>query len=64
MHLQVETYDYLQISTPKMLGKVVANILCVVVCKPNGMDDIRCIKELDDEPQCTFQIPNVEGAFN
>ena len=23
-------------------------------CKLNGLDDIKCIRELDDEPQCTF----------
>ena len=38
-----ETYDYLQVFMPKMLWKVVANKLYVVVCKPNGMDDIICI---------------------
>jgi hypothetical protein len=31
-----------------MLWKVGANILCVVICKPNGMDDNICIWELDD----------------
>ena len=51
-------------STPKMLWKVLANKLCVVVCKPIGMDDIRCIIEVDDEPQCTFQISKAEGTFN
>ena len=56
MHPQVETYDYSKISTAKMLWKVVANKLCVLVSKPNGMDDIICIWELDDEPRCTFQI--------
>ena len=40
-HCQVETYDYLQIFAPKMLWKVVANKIRVMVCKPNGMDDIR-----------------------
>ena len=35
-----------------------------VGCKPNGMDDIICIWELDDEPQCTFQISKVRGTFN
>ena len=50
MHWQIETYDCLQISTPKMLWKVVANKLCVVARKSNGLDDIMCIKELDDEP--------------
>ena len=33
----------------------------VVVCKPSGLDDIRCVWELDDEPQCTLQISKVEG---
>ena len=41
-------------SMPKVFWKVVANILCVVVYKPNGMDDIKCIQELANEPQCTF----------
>ena len=53
-HKQVETYDYLQISMPKMLWKVVANKLYVVVCKPNGFDDTKWIWALDDEPQWTF----------
>jgi hypothetical protein len=35
---------------------VVANKLCVVVCNPNGMDDIICMSELNDELQFTFQI--------
>jgi hypothetical protein len=47
-----------------MLWKVVANILCVVVCKLDGMDDIRCVGGLGDEPQCTFQISKAEGTFN
>ena len=64
MHWQVETYDYLQISTLKMLWKVVVIILCVVVRKLNGMDDIICICELDDEPQYTFQISTAKGTFN
>ena len=32
-----------------MLWKVVSNKLCVVACKQNGLDDIKCIWELDDE---------------
>ena len=36
----------------------------MVVCKPNGLDGIKCIQELDDEPQCTFQISKVEGTTN
>ena len=49
-HWQIETCDYLQISTTKMLWKVVANILYVLVCKSNNLDDIRCIWQLDDGP--------------
>ena len=57
LHAQhVDTGEYLHISTPKMLWKVVANKLSVMVCKPNGMDDVICIWELDGEPKCTFQI--------
>ena len=55
MYWQVETDDYLQVPTPKMLWKVVANILFVAICKTNGLDDIICIWELDNEPQRTFQ---------
>jgi hypothetical protein len=44
--------------------KVVANKLCVMVWNPNGMDDIICISELNDEPQCTFQISKTVGTFN
>ena len=47
-----------------MFWKVVAKKLCMVVCKPNGLDDIRCTWKLDDEPQWTFQISKVEGTFN
>ena len=47
-----------------MLWKVVVIILCVVVRKLNGMDDIICICELDDEPQYTFQISTAKGTFN
>ena len=47
-----------------MLWKVVANKFCVTVCKPNGLDNIKCILELDDEPQCASQISKVEGTFN
>ena len=47
-----------------MLWKVVVIILCVVVRKLNGMDDIICICESDDEPQYTFQISTAKGAFN
>ena len=61
---EVETCVYSQISTPKDFWKVVLNKLCVVVCKPNGMDDMRCIWKLDDEPQCTFQILKAKGTFN
>jgi hypothetical protein len=61
---QAETCDYLHNFAHKMLWKVVPNEACVVVCKPNGMDDIICIWELDDEPQCTFQIWKVEVIFN
>ena len=50
MHWQIETCDYLRISMPKMLRKVVAKKLHMVVCNPNGMDDIKCIWKLDDEP--------------
>jgi hypothetical protein len=46
-----------------MLWKVVANKLCVVVCKPNGMNDISCTWQLDVEPQCTFQISKAEGTL-
>ena len=46
-----------------MLRKVVANELCVVVRKPNGLDDIMYIWQLDDEPQCTFQISKAEAYF-
>ena len=46
-----------------MFWKVVVNKLCVVVCKQNNLDNIKCVWELDDEPQCTFQISKVEGAF-
>ena len=63
MHWQIETCDDLQISTPKMFWKEVANKLCVVVCKLNSWEDIECNWELDDEPQCTFQISK-EGIFN
>ena len=52
---KVEIFDYLQISTPKMLWEVVVNKLCVVVCKANNMDDIICIWELDDDPQCKLK---------
>ena len=56
-HEQVQPCDYLHNSSmPKMPWKVVANILCVVVCKPNDLDDIKCIWELDDEPQYTFHF--------
>ena len=44
--------------------KDACNKLCVVVCKPNGLDDIKCIRELNDEPQCTFQISKAEGTFD
>ena len=64
MYEQVETYDYLQISTRKMLWKVVANKLCVLIRKSLVLDNIICIWELDDEPWCTFQISKVEGACN
>ena len=64
MHWQVETYDALHISTPTMLWKVIANKSCVVVCKSNGQDDIMFIWELDDEPQCTFQISKAKHTFN
>ena len=47
-----------------MLWKVATNKICVVVCKPNGLDDIKCIRELDDEPQYTFQISKAEGTCN
>ena len=57
---QVETYDYLQIPIPKMLWKVVASKLCVVVCKPISMHDIIYIWESNDEPQCAFQISKTE----
>lgn len=43
MHWQVETCEFLQVSTPNMLQKVVANKLCVVDCKPSGLDAIICI---------------------
>jgi hypothetical protein len=46
-----------------MLWKVVANKLCVLVSKPNVMDDIKCIWELDDEPYCAFQISKAKGTF-
>ena len=46
-----------------MLYKVVASKFCVVVWKPNGLDDIIYIGELDDEPQCKFQISKAEGIF-
>ena len=60
---QVETCD-LQIFTPKMLWKMVANISCMVVCKPNNLYDIICIWKLIDEPQWTFQISKSEGTFH
>ena len=60
----MKPYDYLQISIPKMLWKVVANKLCVVVCKPNGVDDIICICQLDDEPQYTIRISKAQGTFS
>ena len=65
-HWLVETRVYLQVSMPKMLWKVVANRLCVVVCKPNGLDDMKNIWELDesDEPSCIFQISKAEVTFN
>ena len=44
-----------------MLWEVVANKLCVVGCKPNDMTSN--VFELDDEPQCTFQISKAEGTF-
>ena len=44
---KLKAYDYIQISMPKMLWKVVANKSCVLVCKPNGMDDIKGIWESD-----------------
>ena len=47
-----------------VLWKVVANKLYIVVCEPNGPYDIKCIWELDDEPQCTFQISKTESTFN
>jgi hypothetical protein len=40
---EVKRYDFLQTSISKMLWKVVANKLCVVVCKPIGVDDIKYI---------------------
>ena len=52
---QFGTCDYLQISFLKLLWKV-AKRICVMVCKPNGLDDILFIWQLDGEPQCTFQI--------
>ena len=64
MHWQVKTCDYLQMSIPMMFWKMVAKKTCMVVCKPNGLDDIKCTWKLDDEPQCTFQISIVEGTFN
>ena len=47
-----------------MLWKVVANKLCVVVYKPNGVDDIICICQLDDEHQCKIRISKVQGTFS
>jgi hypothetical protein len=47
-----------------MLWKVVANKLCVVVCKPIGVDDIKYIWQLDDEHQYTIQISKVQGNFS
>ena len=38
-----------------MLWKLIANRLCVVVRKPNGMDDIICIWELDDDLNVHFK---------
>jgi hypothetical protein len=64
MHWQVETCDYLHIPMPGILGKVVANKLCAVVCKSNGIDYNMCIWESDDEPQCKFQMSTTEGTFN
>ena len=43
MHLHIESCHYLLILMFKTLGKVVANKLCVMVCKPNDIDDIGCI---------------------
>ena len=48
MHWQLDTQDHLQISMHEMLWKVGGNIICVVVCKPNVMDGITYIWELDD----------------
>ena len=58
------TCTYLQISMPKMLWEVIANKLCVVIRKPNGMEDIMCIWDLDDEPWCTFETSKAKGTFN
>jgi hypothetical protein len=46
-----------------MLCKPPQIIVCVAVCKSNGLHDIICIWKLDDEPQCTFQIQETEGIF-
>lgn len=43
MQWEVETCDRLQICKLKMLWKVVGDRLCVVTCKPNGLDDIVCL---------------------
>jgi hypothetical protein len=52
MHRQIETCDYLQISiyVQHALEGGCQQIMCGG-CKLNGMDDIKCIQELDDEPQ-------------
>ena len=39
----MQWHDCLQIFRPKILWKLVANKLYVVVCKPNVMDDIICL---------------------
>ena len=40
------TCTYLQISMPKMLWKVIANKLCVVIRKPNGPWRTSCVFEI------------------
>jgi hypothetical protein len=46
-----------------MHWKVVANRLCVVVHKPNGMDDIICIWELDDGLNMHFISQKQKGLL-
>ena len=49
---------------PRCFGRWLPRDYVIVGCKTYGLDDIICIWQLVDEPQCTFQISKVEGTLN